>query len=173
MKLYLNEDTIKQDNKWVNKGKEGTHGSFKTKKAADAQRKAMFANGYKESLNEDINMTRKEMIDWIEDNWNNSPDNADYLYQVLDNLGFNADDDSDEEEGFYANLADKDLKRVIEILKGEDPKPTIEEQLGRIKKTLASLGRIEDKDTNFNSAQAIFDLSMKDGATFRIQIYKM
>ena len=43
----LNEDTVKQGGKWVNKGKEGTHGKFKTKKEADAQRKAMFANGYK------------------------------------------------------------------------------------------------------------------------------
>lgn len=44
----LYEDTVKQANgKWVNKGKEGTHGEFKTKKAADAQRKSMFANGYK------------------------------------------------------------------------------------------------------------------------------
>lgn len=48
----LEEDTIKQDGKWVNKGKEGTHGTFKTKKEADAQRKAMFAQGYKEGLNE-------------------------------------------------------------------------------------------------------------------------
>ena len=46
----LDEDTIKQNGKWVNKGKEGTHGTFKTKKEADAQRKAMFAQGYKESL---------------------------------------------------------------------------------------------------------------------------
>lgn len=50
----LKEDTVKQGNKWVNKGKEGTHGEFKTKKAADAQRKAMFANGYKEGLEEDV-----------------------------------------------------------------------------------------------------------------------
>lgn len=41
------EDTVKIKGKWVNKGKEGTHGKFKTKKAANAQRKAMFANGYK------------------------------------------------------------------------------------------------------------------------------
>lgn len=40
------EDTVKQGSHWVNKGKEGTHGKFRTKKAADAQRKAMFANGY-------------------------------------------------------------------------------------------------------------------------------
>lgn len=47
----LQEDTVKQGNSWVNKGKEGTHGKFKTKKGADAQRKAMFANGYRESMN--------------------------------------------------------------------------------------------------------------------------
>ena len=58
----LKEDTIKQGNYWVNKGKEGTHGKFKTKKAADAQRKAMFAQGFKEGLNEDF----KEMVDWSE-----------------------------------------------------------------------------------------------------------
>lgn len=44
----LDEDTVKKSNgKWTNKGKDGEHGEFKTKKAADAQRKAMFANGYK------------------------------------------------------------------------------------------------------------------------------
>ena len=51
----LQEDTIKtKSGKWVNKGKEGTHGEFKTKKAADAQRKAMFSQGYqaKEGLDE-------------------------------------------------------------------------------------------------------------------------
>ena len=53
-KESLEEDTVKQNGKWVNKGKEGTHGKFNTKKAADAQRKAMFANGYKaEALKED------------------------------------------------------------------------------------------------------------------------
>lgn len=44
----LNEDTVKQNGKWVNKGDTGkTHGKFDTKKEADAQRKAMFANGFK------------------------------------------------------------------------------------------------------------------------------
>lgn len=51
----LTENTIKQGNKWVNKGKDGTHGEFKTKKAAEAQRRAMFANGFGESLTEDAN----------------------------------------------------------------------------------------------------------------------
>ena len=48
----LSEDTIKQGSQWVNKGKEGTHGKFKTKKAADAQRRAMFAKGF--SVNESV-----------------------------------------------------------------------------------------------------------------------
>lgn len=42
--IAVDEDTIKvKDGKWTNKGKEGTHGFFKTKKEADAQRRAMFA----------------------------------------------------------------------------------------------------------------------------------
>jgi len=52
--MIFDEDTIKQNGKWVNKGKEGTHGTFRTKKAADAQRKAMYANGFSEDLNEEL-----------------------------------------------------------------------------------------------------------------------
>ena len=65
----LTEDTVKQGNYWVNKGDEGTHGKFKTKKEADAQRKAMFANGFKgESvqLNESKNSFFEELIDMID-----------------------------------------------------------------------------------------------------------
>ena len=54
-KESLNEDTVKRNGKWVNVGKDGkaNSGKFKTKKAADAQRRAMYANGYKgESLEE-------------------------------------------------------------------------------------------------------------------------
>ena len=54
----INEDTVKtKDGKWANVGKDGKvdSGKFKTKKEADAQRKAMFANGYKsESLKEGV-----------------------------------------------------------------------------------------------------------------------
>lgn len=59
----LNEDTVKTSKgKWVNKGEEGTHGTFDTKKEADAQRKAMFASGWKgeslkDSKDEDIRNT--------------------------------------------------------------------------------------------------------------------
>jgi len=51
----LTEDTEKKSNgKWVNKGADGEHGEFKTKKAADAQRKAMFANGFKEEYQKEF-----------------------------------------------------------------------------------------------------------------------
>ena len=40
----LNEGIVKQGNKWVNKGKEGTHGEFDTKAEAREQQKAIFAN---------------------------------------------------------------------------------------------------------------------------------
>ena len=47
----LTEDIKKtKSGKWVNVGKEGTHGEFKTKKAAREQQKAMFARGFKESI---------------------------------------------------------------------------------------------------------------------------
>lgn len=48
-KQSIEEDTVKKPNgKWVNRGDDGEeHGEFKTKKQADAQRKAMYANGYK------------------------------------------------------------------------------------------------------------------------------
>ena len=45
----LTEDTIKKSNgKWVNRGDDGEeHGEFKTKKEADAQRRAMYAQGFR------------------------------------------------------------------------------------------------------------------------------
>lgn len=60
----LDEDTVKTSKgKWVNKGEEGTHGTFNTKKEADAQRKAMFASGYKgESLNEGLSPQKGDRV---------------------------------------------------------------------------------------------------------------
>ena len=92
-KIELTEDTEKvKTGKWVNKGKEGTHGTFKTKKAADAQRKAMFANGFKEDLNESFEKGSFVVVD------NHYPD-CEYqrssaggmivccTYKVIDDLG--------------------------------------------------------------------------------------
>ena len=45
----LNEGEKKVKGGWINRGKhpQGKSHKFKSKKAADAQRKAMFANGFK------------------------------------------------------------------------------------------------------------------------------
>lgn len=65
----LKEDTVRKSNgKWTNRGDDGTeHGEFDTKKQADAQRKAMFANGYKgESLViKDLNDNSKGFLKFI------------------------------------------------------------------------------------------------------------
>lgn len=52
----LDESIVKTSKgKWTNKGKEGAHGEFTTKKKAREQQKAMFASGWKgESLEESV-----------------------------------------------------------------------------------------------------------------------
>lgn len=116
--------------------------------------------------------TRKEMIDWIEDHWN-TRENSDYLYQVLGDLGLDIEDDSDEDEGFYANLTNDNLKRVIDILKS-DTKPTDKEQVNMIKNAIKSVGRVVDmKDDGYGSDLATFDVLMDPENTYRVQIYKM
>lgn len=80
----LEEDTIKTSKgKWVNKGKEGTHGTFGTKKEADAQRRAMFASGwkgesFKESKNEDI---RNNLFTEYQSKY--TPDTHDTIYNEI------------------------------------------------------------------------------------------
>ena len=57
-----NEDTKKlKDGKWANVGKDGKadSGTFKTKKEADAQRRAMFANHFGESYEDDVKAAGK------------------------------------------------------------------------------------------------------------------
>lgn len=124
------EDTVKQGNKWVNKGKDGTHGTFKTKKAADAQRKAMFANKGKTSTfgesrkvrsikesDDDFVVFEQEPGDVeIDTNWFFDDDieyyidggydfadiNKDFLDKKVDNEAIHkAFDDIDEDDEFY------------------------------------------------------------------------
>ena len=91
----IKEDTVKtKSGKWVNKGKEGTHGTFKTKKEADAQRKAMFAQGFKESV-----------VDWkkaryfIDDNMEDDYDRAWEFLNKRATYVTSVDDIPDEVEG--------------------------------------------------------------------------
>jgi len=62
----LDEDTVKRNGKWENVGDDGSHGKFDTKEEADEQRKAMFANGYHESLEaeESLKITKDDMAIW-------------------------------------------------------------------------------------------------------------
>lgn len=82
----LKEDTVKKGNKWVNKGKDGEHGEFKTKKEADAQRKAMFANGYHEEYDDDFgcNYLKEEEAEefGITVDWNDLDDDIEDEHKV-------------------------------------------------------------------------------------------
>lgn len=60
----LDEDIKKtKSGKWVNAGKEGTHGEFTTKKAAREQQKAMFAQGFKSEALENTKRFKWELFD--------------------------------------------------------------------------------------------------------------
>ena len=88
----VNEDTVKRNGKWVNVGKDGKadSGKFKTKKEADAQRKAMYAQGYKgESLNNkqkeesfDSALTEGTYIDNAGSWYVDGEDNKYYVYKL-------------------------------------------------------------------------------------------
>lgn len=126
----------------------------------------------KEIIKEDVNMSRKEMIDWIEDNWNDTIEHGEWLYGYLTELGFNVEDDSDEEEGFYANLTTSDLRKIVDELK-PNTKTSVKEQIAGIRKALETLGKVSDVSLDYAGAEeATFDVDFKDGNTFRIQIYK-
>lgn len=126
----IKEDTVKKDGKWVNKGKEGTHGEFKTKKAADAQRKAMFANGYKgESLKETLSMLDKRSIEEI--------DGVRYAYDYLT----------------QKDLAEvKDI--VLKLLRKEFPNSTFEVYSITLTYDELSMGVLKD-DEDFNRGISI------------------
>lgn len=117
--------------------------------------------------------TRKEMIDWIEDHWNDTIAHGEWLYNYLTELGFNIEDDSDAEEGFYANITTSDLRKIVDKLKS-NTKSSVKDQIADIREALETLGRVSDVSLDYTGAEeATFDVNLKDGDTFRIQIYKM
>lgn len=84
----MTEDTIRKSNgKWTNRGDDGKeHGEFDTKAEADAQRKAMYANGYKgESLYSSPHRYKRSEIEAVRDAALAVKDNSD-LYNVYDML---------------------------------------------------------------------------------------
>lgn len=116
----LKEDTIKKsDGKWTNKGKEGEHGEFRTKKAADAQRKAMFANGYHENLDNDKDGECLKEDDTLE-RLNNIGDRLDGWIDS-DPLQESADDDNkkdtskDNDDDGDDKIANDDVQEVDKL----------------------------------------------------------
>ena len=119
----ISEDTVKQGNAWVNKGKEGTHGKFKTKKAADAQRKAMFAQGHtiKESADK-YNSSEEKYIDQLANSiWDlipNDPQNdrGEFEWVMEHCLPWNDDEDYPEDiSELKAKLSELTLDTLIHI----------------------------------------------------------
>lgn len=118
-------------------------------------------------------MTRKEMIDWIEDHWNDTAEHGEQLYGYLTELGFNVEDDSDDEEGFYANLTTSDLRKIVDELKS-NTKSSVKDQIADIREALETLGRVSDVSLDYTGAEeATFDVDFKGGNTFRVQIYRV
>ena len=132
------------------------------------------------------NMSRKEMIDWLEDNWNTS-EGYEQLNAAIDAIGYDSDhiDDSDEEEGMYANFSDEDLENIISVLKtgktkdGHDTsvKPqripmTDKKAKDIFKLALNDVGRAIEIDKGTGSALAMYNV-MIDGKEYQVQIYRM
>lgn len=131
----LSEDTVKRGNKWVNVGKSGkTHGEFRTKKQADAQRRAMFANKAKTEkleLNNKLCSNDTELadalIEMINAEWDTIND-YNKLYDYMIELGHNqmlaVIDDINSEENKHVGQLQECLKQISEvtndIAKGED-----------------------------------------------------
>lgn len=148
----LTEDTVKRNGKWVNKGKDGTHGTFKTKKAADAQRKAMFANGYKESLENDDGWS-SEIIEICAD-----------LLQDMDTLSYairNNVRDSAGEGSTTTDLADTLRAFADEALRTADNLEYDSEKLDEsksIKESVSHSFNIGDTFQNINKTFVVDDI---------------
>ena len=85
----LTEDTIQKSNgKWTNRGDDGKeHGEFKTKKEADAQRKAMYANGYRESIQKSSDINFDNTMDYARYFYYNDVDNPE---KILKDKGYDS-----------------------------------------------------------------------------------
>ena len=132
----LTEDTVKtSDGKWTNKGSEGTHGKFRTKKAADKQRKAMFANGYKAESKETDKLYKavSDTVDAIDDlgrkneksakkNLDNADDN---ITDVKDSL---KEDLNQEEVGISSLFNDLIQKEYDQLSQYDSAQITLEDK---------------------------------------------
>ena len=109
----LHEDTVKQGKYWVNKGDEGTHGKFRTKKAADEQRKAMFARGYKaEALEESCSINQCQK--WVDYDMKKYKRISDDTMEKIKSSGYSVVKDQYGDYEVIADRKDESLKESIE-----------------------------------------------------------
>lgn len=98
----LKEDTVQKANgKWTNRGDDGTeHGEFDTKAEADAQRKAMFASGWKgESLSESVSVNLGDIVNYHDKQYVVIDDSSDDLLVLRPSDRFKETDFDDIESG--------------------------------------------------------------------------
>lgn len=146
----------------------------------------VFNEGIQESKLTESSMSRSEMIDWIEDNWNTA-EGYEQLDAAIEAVGYDTEhlDDSDSEEGMYANFSDEDLENIISVLKTGRTKDGYDTSVksqkipmtdSRAKDTfklaLDNVGRATEVDKGTSSALAMYRV-MIDGKEYQVQIYKM
>lgn len=155
----LDEDIEKtKSGKWVNKGKEGTHGEFKTKKAAREQQKAMFAQGFKEGFRRSV-ATIEKMISFAQ---NSTPATKNKLISEFNSWNEYKEDQQDFENLLYGNnsisfwnldtiVRDHILDTISTIYKNNSIKENIGSDIAEYQKwvdyDMKKYGKISD-DTN-------------------------
>lgn len=143
----LKEDTVQKANgKWTNRGDDGTeHGEFDTKAEADAQRKAMFASGYKgESLDEKLNLDKEGKA----------------LKRAIKNIVVDNDDELRE---FVSAI----VEEVISERKSLEESTDNPEEFN-VGDRVAFVGRpVEDKGI---IVTGVGDVIQKDGRTYKVKV---
>lgn len=115
----------------------------------------------------EASMSRNDLIDEIEKVYNS--ESGDKVDDAIKSLGYNLSDldDSDEDEGFYSNFSDDELRKIYDMI-GSTYHKTVE----IIKDALRANGfRLEDRDLGYD-ARIVFN-AYKDEKDYQIQIYEI
>lgn len=139
----LDEDTIKKSNgKWVNRGDDGKeHGELKTKKQADAQRKAMFANGYKEGV---WSLPKEEK-------------DSQKIISIL-KKPINQDNAPDVKTKLYHILGDDEIYDILDSCGSEDCRDDLIDRIGQLATDNNMLKKVYANISESKSRAAISDL---------------
>lgn len=149
----IKEDTVKtKDGKWANVGKDGKvdSGKFETKKAADAQRRAMFANGLKEDY--DVRKYTNKVFEYLDNGIFDPMDVCESLLKYM------SEDDVKDWAEYNGYLSDEDFEEDDEDLDEKCSKKSLKEDdlnkdLAKYQKwvdyDMKRYGRISDNTQNY------------------------